>query len=230
MALHFRLLDTSRAVTIAASIVMLVIPNVLVPLRFYVRHSFLNMWSLTDVFCLLAWACLIVLVSITLFSLKYNSTLDAANIFLSFDKLLKFEKLVNIQEIVYIPAILFAKLAVLMQLAEIFVTQRFSFRWWILRGLIVINSIFFTFNFFMEIFECVPRAKIWTPWLQGHCININQTFVATGVINVIDDFFILVLPISWTLKLRMNSRKKRGVCLIFATGLLYVYGLLVISL
>jgi hypothetical protein len=73
---------------------------------------------------------------------------------------------------------------------------------------------------FVEIFQCVPRKKIWNPTVQGKCININQTFVATGVINVVDDWVILILPLVWTWKLQLRTKQKIGVSLIFATGLL----------
>lgn len=43
--------------------------------------------------------------------------------------------------------------------------------------------------------------------LPGKCINIEKTFVATGVINVCDDFTILVLPLVWVWKLHTNEEE-----------------------
>jgi hypothetical protein len=120
------------------------------------------------------------------------------------------------------PAILFTKLAILLQLLEIFVPPQVirNYRFYSLWTLIGLNSIFFTALMFIEIFQCVPRKKIWNPTIQGKCININQTFVATGVINVVDDWVILTLPLVWTWSLQLRLKQKIGVTLIFATGIL----------
>lgn len=121
------------------------------------------------------------------------------------------------------PAILFTKVTVLLQLLEIFVPRQFTVdvsRWYSLWVLIGLNAVFFTTLMFLEIFQCRPREKIWNPTIEGTCININQTFVATGVINVVDDCVILILPLVWTWQLQLRTKQKIGVSLIFATGFL----------
>ena len=82
------------------------------------------------------------------------------------------------------------------------------------------NVVFFTILFFMEIFTCIPREKIWNPMVPGTCIDIQNTFVATGVINVCDDFIILILPVYWVWLLQISTKRKVGISLIFAAGLL----------
>lgn len=209
---------TRQAVAKVALCILLTFPIIAVPLRAYVRRFLMNAWNLTDCCCTLACILFIALVSIAFVMLDYGFGVHAYDLRLS--KFIKFAEIINIQQIVYMPAILFTKVSVLMQLLDIFAPQRPSWRWWTLLALIVANSCFFTILFFIEIFECIPRKKIWMPSLPGHCININQTFVASAVINVIDDFLILALPISWIIKLHMNSRRKLGISFIFATGLL----------
>lgn len=44
--------------------------------------------------------------------------------------------------------------------------------------------------------------------------------MATGVINVVDDWVILTLPLVWTWSLQLRLKQKIGVTLIFATGIL----------
>ena len=118
------------------------------------------------------------------------------------------------------PAILFTKVSILLQLLQIFVPQKGGLRWYTLMILIGANAVFFTILMFLEIFECVPREKIWRPTVPGKCLNIDQTFVATGVINVCDDFTMLVLPLFWVWKLQLPTRRKLGISCIFAAGLL----------
>jgi hypothetical protein len=129
-------------------------------------------------------------------------------------------QLLNIQQAVYMPAILFTKVAILLQLLEIFSPAQVSkrFRYYSLWTLIGLNTIFFTTLMFAEIFQCLPRQKIWNHSLHGKCLNINQTFVASGVINVVDDWVILTLPLIWTFQLNLRLKQKIGVSLIFATG------------
>lgn len=118
------------------------------------------------------------------------------------------------------PSILFTKISVLLQLLQIFVPHKREYRWYALMTLIGANAVFFTILMFLEIFECVPREKIWRPTLPGKCLNIEKTFVATGVINVCDDFTILVLPLTWVWKLHVPTKRKVGISCVFAAGLL----------
>ena len=127
---------------------------------------------------------------------------------------------INTQQIIYMPAIFAAKAAVLLQLQSIFAKVRPSARWWIINILLVLNALFFTILFFLEIFECTPRKKIWEPTIDGTCINIERTFVATGSINVLDDLLILFLPLFWVWQLRTSTKNKVGIVFVFAAGIL----------
>ena len=118
------------------------------------------------------------------------------------------------------PSILITKVAILLQLLDIFVPQKRDSRWYTLVALIVANVVFFTILFFLEVFSCVPREKIWHPMVPGKCLDIQKTFVATGVINVADDFLILILPVYWVWLLKISAQRKAGISLIFAAGLL----------
>ena len=118
------------------------------------------------------------------------------------------------------PSILITKVSILLQLLEIFVPTKRSYRWYTLLILMGANVVFFTILFFMEIFSCIPREKIWNPTVPGKCIAIQNTFVATGVINVCDDFLILILPVYWVWLLQISTKRKAGISLIFAAGLL----------
>ena len=129
------------------------------------------------------------------------------------------ERLNNMQ-IIYVVALLLTKTAILLQLMEIFVPISRTSRWWILVGMIIVNAVYLTINFFLEIFVCVPRERIWNPSIQGHCISIGELFIATAAVNLGEDVLILALPISWILRLQVNSRRKMGICVVYATGIL----------
>ena len=127
---------------------------------------------------------------------------------------------ININEILYQPAMCITKVAILMQLLNVFAPTPKTLRWWILQTMIAVNCVFFLLVFFFTVLECTPRKKIWMAGLPGSCIDIKATFIATGAITVADDLFMLVLPLSWVWNLSAPTHKKIFVMSIFATGAL----------
>ncbi|KAF2204314.1 hypothetical protein GQ43DRAFT_478314 [Delitschia confertaspora ATCC 74209] len=202
----------------AALIVMLVVPTITVFLRLYIKILIMKVFKLADVTCLIGFLNFIAEITLGFIFLNVGMGKHAWNV--SVHSYARLAELLNIQQVIYMPAILFTKLSILWQLFDIFVPFRTgrNSRWYSLNALILLNIVFFTILGFLEIFQCNPRTKIWDPTAKGTCININQTFVATGVINVIDDFIILIIPLVWTWKLQLRLKQKIGVSLIFATG------------
>lgn len=71
---------------------------------------------------------------------------------------------------------------------------------------------------------CKPVSFFWTQFsgtTTGKCININQFFLALGILNMLNDFIILALPFPRIIKLQMTLRKKVAICGIMAVGILY---------
>ncbi|KAJ5244772.1 hypothetical protein N7489_004868 [Penicillium chrysogenum] len=68
---------------------------------------------------------------------------------------------------------------------------------------------------------CKPVTYFWTQFsgTQGECININQFFLAAGILNMLNDFIILVIPFPRIIKLQMTARKKLAICCIMAVGI-----------
>jgi len=118
------------------------------------------------------------------------------------------------------PAMFLTKFSILMQLLHIFVPDKKSGRANLLYALIALNFFFFTALFFVQIFECTPRAKIWNPTLPGHCIDINKSFVVSAAINIASDVLILLFPTITIWRLEMKTKQKLSVSVIFATGVL----------
>ena len=108
----------------------------------------------------------------------------------------------DINEIIYSPIMFFTKYAILLQYIRIFVPNHKSTM------------------FYVSIFQCVPREKLWTPTLPGFCINYPVTLMVVGIFNVCSDFVILLLPMAWIWRLKMSTQRKLGVSSIFAFGAL----------
>ena len=81
--------------------------------------------------------------------------------------------------------------------------------------------LYFIVNTVVAILECKPIAYLWDKSiLGGTCINQDQFFRWNGVANLLIDFMILTLtmPIIWRLKLR--TRQKLSLTVVFLLGLL----------
>lgn len=53
--------------------------------------------------------------------------------------------------------------------------------------LIAVNEIFYITFFFIPIFLCFPRSKIWFPEEVGHCLDVNDLYLASAIFNVLSD-------------------------------------------
>lgn len=71
---------------------------------------------------------------------------------------------------------------------------------------------------------CKPVSHFWTQFsgTEGKCIDVNKFFLALGIINMINDIIILVIPFPRIIQLQMSTRKKIAICAIMAVGILLV--------
>jgi hypothetical protein len=78
-------------------------------------------------------------------------------------------------------------------------------------------SIFIAFNV-----ACTPYELNWNVLLKGSCdrVNTHYTNLATSIFNFISDFMILLIPQRAIWKLHMSTKKKVGVSVVFAIGIL----------
>lgn len=69
---------------------------------------------------------------------------------------------------------------------------------------------------------CRPVSYFWNKFsgAEGKCINVNQFFLALGIINMLNDFIVLLIPFPRIVTLQMSIRKKVAICGIMAVGLL----------
>ena len=128
-------------------------------------------------------------------------------------------QLTYIAELLYTPLILTVKLAILLQVQHIFANTS-KLRLYLVQSLVWSNACWYFAYTFIVAFACTPTAKSWDFELPGHCISSNALVTLASVPSVVSDLFILVLPIFWVWKLQMAWRRKFGVSLIFAMGIL----------
>ncbi|ORY19191.1 hypothetical protein BCR34DRAFT_207628 [Clohesyomyces aquaticus] len=123
----------------------------------------------------------------------------------------------NVAEILYPPLMFAAKLAVLLQIQRIFTVHKKTFIYWAALILIAANFITYITIFFIFIFACHPREKIWMSHIAGQCLDVNGAIIATGAMNLVSDITILFLPLIGIMDLQMPSKRKIGVAAVFGT-------------
>lgn len=93
--------------------------------------------------------------------------------------------------------------------------------WYTARTIIVVTGIYYTISTFITIFACSPREAIWNPLITDpQCLDNNTVVLITCLFNIASDITILLLPARAVWKLRIPTRKKVGIVLLFAIGLL----------
>lgn len=125
---------------------------------------------------------------------------------------------VNILEIYYNPLIFITKLSILIQLMRIFVPNHQGKTYWCIHALIWLNLLFYIIATMVVIMTCLPRAKIWDPTTEGHCINVPAALITGAVMNVVSDFSIMILPIVKIWQLKISRKRKIEISVVFATG------------
>lgn len=76
---------------------------------------------------------------------------------------------------------------------------------------------------FAAAFQCLPRHKIWEPWIDGYCIDLFLTQLCISVPSILCDMAILCFPLPHILRLRTNRTQKAFLVVIFMLGSYVVF-------
>ncbi|KAI2629949.1 hypothetical protein GGR54DRAFT_636129 [Hypoxylon sp. NC1633] len=91
----------------------------------------------------------------------------------------------------------------------------------------LINILFYGSAIIIVNVSCHPHSKLWDPTIPGTCIDRKAVDVSAASLNLASHTLILILPQSVIWKLRMSTKKKISVSLVFAIGILaFVSGIL----
>jgi len=94
---------------------------------------------------------------------------------------------------------------------------------WTARGAIGFIAAWSIATILTGCFICRPFAMNWDPTIPGgKCGNQVLSFTVTGVLNLITDVMVLVLPLPYLARLQMELYKKLVLIGVFSVGLLYV--------
>lgn len=91
---------------------------------------------------------------------------------------------------------------------------------WICHVLLWINILFYVSALVAGNLICMPFQRIYDKTVPGYCWNGRPLNLAIGSFNVISDFLLLLLPQRAIWTLNMPTKKKAGIALIFAIGIM----------
>ncbi|KAI1652471.1 hypothetical protein F4813DRAFT_394637 [Daldinia decipiens] len=123
----------------------------------------------------------------------------------------------------YIGAVLAIKAAILLDWIRSLIPYgvRNNF-FWFCYGVLGANVIFYIVTLFLMNFACVPIEKNWNHlFVGGSCpVNRKALSISSAVLNLCSDISILLLPQHVIWRLDMSTKRRIGVCVIFAIGVL----------
>lgn len=142
-----------------------------------------------------------------------------------------FLKVVFVFEVLYSASMALVKMSICFLYLRMFPGEDFCR---IVKYTQIINVLALVGFVITDLAQCQPINFFWTGWdgtHEGWCFNSNALIWAQAAANIVLDFWLLALPASqlWILK-SGSSRKKFGVHVMFALGILYVKTLLPMSL
>lgn len=126
----------------------------------------------------------------------------------------------------YCIAIASIKLSILLLITRIFLAVKRNALYWIMQVLMWVNTAFYSIAVFLAIFACRPRRKIWSPEIEGKCLESKALYITSAIFNSTSDLIMLSVPLHIIWKLQMSTKRKMGVSAIFGMGLLFVPSLL----
>ncbi|KAI1805841.1 hypothetical protein F4811DRAFT_569854 [Daldinia bambusicola] len=121
-----------------------------------------------------------------------------------------------VAEASYSISLLFIKLGILRLYGTIFPSKRFhKFLWIFAICIIIFHLICFTTN----LSQCIPIQYNWDTSIKGgHCVDYGLFTLLSGILNIINDFIILLYPIPQVLPLHISKHKKMLLIFTFAMG------------
>jgi hypothetical protein len=132
------------------------------------------------------------------------------------DEASRLVKLLFACSIAYSSAITFTKCAVIASYLRIFPDKNLR-RVLFVAGFVVIS--FWIASVFAIIFTCIPVQAAWDFTIQGKCFPVVTFFYVYGGFNIATDITLCVAPMPLLWAMKLPTRQKFIVCILFDIGL-----------
>ena len=84
----------------------------------------------------------------------------------------------------------------------------------------LISCLYYLTTVITKTWECNPRARIWDKSIDGTCIDVSTILNVDGVFNTVSDILIIIVPGQALWNLKMRTKKKIAVLILFTVGLM----------
>jgi hypothetical protein len=141
---------------------------------------------------------------------------------LSFATITNFSRAFYAVSILYFAQVSLLKLSLLFFYHRIFPGKPVRI---IIMATVIFDSLFGLAFVLTAILQCRPISYNWTKWdgeHTGHCVNVNALTWSNAAISIVLDFWMLAIPLSQLVHLKLAWKKKVGVAMMFCVGTLYV--------
>ncbi|KAF4467068.1 integral membrane [Fusarium albosuccineum] len=118
-------------------------------------------------------------------------------------------------QILYILVQVSAKASLLAFYSRVFTDRKFRIAVWVAYVFLFGHGIIFLG---LVTFHCIPVHSIWDRSVDGKCIDLTAIAYAGGVLSIIEDIAIFILPIPELMKLQLQGKKKTALFFMFSIG------------
>ncbi|KAE9962581.1 hypothetical protein BLS_000164 [Venturia inaequalis] len=204
-----------EAVIVWVGMIGLIVATILLMIRAYTKVVLVKKVASDDWCMLLAWIfsvpvqCLIIyrapagLVGVHAWELTGNQLNTIARITLT-------------TTVLYSPALAFAKMSFLCLYLNLNPAQGFRTSVYLTMFVVIGSCVGIVISLLAA---CRPFAKnIDVTVVEGQCLNKAALYIATGILNIITDIMVLLLPIPMVLRLQMVKSRKIMLILLFSVG------------
>ncbi|KAL4780061.1 hypothetical protein BJX76DRAFT_339165 [Aspergillus varians] len=126
--------------------------------------------------------------------------------------------------VIYVLSLMFVKMSLLIFYLRL--DPRRYMNWAVYALLFIVIGLSIA-SFFILTFSCFPPSKFWdvTGTAEGHCMDPDSQqifYEANGILNIITDILIYVVPIPMLWRVRISRRRKAAILGVFSVGVLSI--------
>lgn len=125
---------------------------------------------------------------------------------------------VYVAENIYVWILPSTKISILFFYLRVFPHEPMRFAFWAVIGITTLATVTISV---LTIFQCHPVSYFWDKDIHsGRCLNLNALAYANAGMSIIEDVFIVALPIPIIARLKMSRSKKFGIALMYVEPLI----------
>lgn len=208
-------IDNGGYILFTTGTVFVIVAGLFVALRFWARHQNGNIGS--DDLCILASLSFSIVLT-TCMNLAVENGYGVSKKKLTKPQVTEALKWFFLAQIFYKIVIMLTKVSLLLLYLRIFVSKEFRIATYVILAIVGCWSIG---SIVATICQCIPIQASWdSSIIDKTCINSDAAWYQYGIINILTDVAILLLPIKPILELELRHRERLGVLGVFSLGFL----------